>query len=198
MKGIHENILDFEILETGNIKTIVFVDSSQYMENPEKPILEIILPGTNKYVLVNISPRNVNTFTSNSLNLTPTLLNNNSLIDLPDGVYVFKYKICPYQYVNRVKTHLRVTNLVNDLNVLLDYLNPDIDDDYDDLKQEIVDIFVLIESAKASAILGNTNRASNKYQLADRAVRKITDRLEAENKKYREHGLLSVRKNHRV
>lgn len=174
-KGVHQNILDFEILETGNVKTLVFVDSSEYYENPEKPLLEVILPGLTKYLLVNIIPRKVNTFTSNTLNITPAILNECDLIDLPDGVYNFKYKICPYQYVNRVKTFLRVTSLLCRLNIVLDTLNF-ADCNEDDLKREITDIFILIESAKASAILGNTGRASNKYHLADKKVCILLDK----------------------
>jgi hypothetical protein len=54
MLGLHTNILDFEVLETGNLKTIVFVDSSQYMEEPDRPLLEVILPGHTKFFLVNV------------------------------------------------------------------------------------------------------------------------------------------------
>ena len=176
MKGTHQNFLDFEVVDTGNLKTLVFIDSSQYIENPEKPILEIILPGMNKYILINIAARKVNTFTSNTLNLTPTILNDCSLLDLPDGVYVFKYKICPYQYINRVKTYLRVTNILSRLKTVLDTLQF-ADCNEDDIKEEITNIFILIESAKASAELGNTDRASNKYQLADKKVNFLLDKL---------------------
>lgn len=175
-KGIHEHILDFEILETGNIKTLVFVDSSQYMENPESPLLEIILPGMNKYLLVNIQPRKVNTFNSNTLNLTPTILNDCDIIDLPDGVYSFKYKICPYKYINRVKNYLRTTNLDCKLNRFLDtfeFSDKIIDVD----KATIIDINILRDSAKASAELGNNDRASNKYKLANDKVNSLLDKL---------------------
>lgn len=184
MKGIHENILDFEIIETGNLKTLVFIDSSQYMQNPEKPLLEIILPGMNKYLLVNIQPRKVNTFNSNTLNLTPTIINNCDLIDLPDGVYSFKYKICPYKYINRVKYFLRVTNLLSRLNTVLDTFEfSDCTIEADDKTQrEIVNIYILIESAKASAELGNKERASNKYKLADKKVNCLLEKLKIKSK----------------
>lgn len=184
MKGVHEHILDFEILETGNLKTLVFIDSSQYMENPEKPLLEIILPGMNKYLLVNIQPRKVNTFNSNTLNLTPTILNDCNLIDLPDGVYSFKYKICPYKYINRVKIYLRVTNLLISLKKVLDDLSlSDCTISSDNgIKDAILDIFILIESAKASAELGNKERASNKYHIADKKVSCLLEKLKTKSK----------------
>lgn len=182
MKGINEHILDFEILETKNTKTLVFVDSSEYMENPEKPLLEIVLPGTNRYVLVNISPRKINTFTSNTLGLTQQVLADCQITDLPDGVYTLKYKICPYRYINRTKYFLRTTALLKKLTKVLDDLDLSdctISSDRD-LRNEIADIFILIESARASAELANTDRASSKYQLADKKITKI---LQSLNKK---------------
>jgi hypothetical protein len=65
--GISKSILDFEVLETGNELTLVIIDSSQYIEYPERPLLEITLPGFNKYVLVNFIASSVNTFNSNTL-----------------------------------------------------------------------------------------------------------------------------------
>lgn len=176
MKGIHQNILNFFILDTNDPKSMVFVDASEYIENPEKPILEIVLPGMNKYLLVNISPRKVNTFTSNTFNLTPTILNECETIDLPDGIYRFKYKICPYKYINRVKYYLRITSLSNKLNHILDKLDCEIELS-EKLKQEIIDILILIESAKASAELGNNEKASNKYKLADKKTNILVDKI---------------------
>lgn len=180
MKGVHQHILDFEIIETGNLKTIVFIDSSQYMENPESPLLEITIPGTNKYLLVAIQPRKVNTFNSNTLNLTPYILNDCDLIDLPDGVYSYKYKICPYQYINRAKYYLRATKLLNSLDIFLDSFEFS-DKIADEDRSTIIDINILIESAKASAELGNTERASNKYHLADKKVKSLLDKLKTKS-----------------
>lgn len=179
MKGIHSHWLDFSILETNSPQTLVFLDTSEYFENPEQPLLEITLPGQNKYFLVNIAARKVNTFNSNTIGLTEVLENCN-LIDLPDGVYKFKYKICPYQYVNRIKYHLRTTVFQKSLNILLDSLE---DSDCSarqekKLKATLIETFLLIESAKASAELGHVDKASDKYQQALKTVNTLLDKLQ--------------------
>lgn len=111
MKGLRQNILDFEILQTGNPKTMVFLDSSDYKdEQPDKPLLEVTFPGYNKYFIVNVKARSVNTFNSNTLGLTD-LLNNDEMVDLPDGLYKLRYKICPYTTNFKDKVYFRTTLL---------------------------------------------------------------------------------------
>ena len=170
-RGIRSHFLNFEVLDTGNTKTLVFLDSSEYFENPETPLLEVTLPGARKYFLVNVAARKVNTFNANTLGLT-AVLNNESLIDLPDGVYTLTYKICPYKYLNRTKYFLRATKLHQDINRLLDDLEESdcVMREEKKLKMESVEIFLLIESAKASAELNHPEKASDKYQQAAKRV----------------------------
>lgn len=166
-KGIHQNYLNFFILDTDDTKTLIFVDTSDYMQNPENPLLEVAMPGMNKYTLVNIVARKINSLSSNSLNITPQVLNECDLLDLPDGVWTFKYKICPYEYINISKVYLRTVNLMKKLNSIV----KDIDDTSDeDSKSEILDIFILMQSARASAELGHIQKASDKYNIANEKV----------------------------
>lgn len=166
MKGIKKHILDFEIIPTGNPKTLVFVDSSYYFAEPERPLLEVTFPGYSNYFLVNVQARKVNTFNSNTLGLTE-LLNADCLVDLPDGVYTFRYKICPYDKVYTDKLHFRTTQIENRLADLYDKLDAsDCEKSTNPaLLQEIATITALIEGAKA-LVEKNTKKANSFYKLA--------------------------------
>lgn len=172
MLGIHRNHLDFEILETGNIKTLVFVDSSQYMEPPDRPLLEVFLPGFNKYLLTNVIANQVNTFNSNTLGLGPSL-NVNFLQDLPDGVWSFRYKICPYTLIFIDKKHMRVTQLQCKLNDLYNHLSldgcecPTQTDEF--IQKQLTRINILIEGAKSVVNLDSV-KAGKYYHLANKLI----------------------------
>lgn len=177
MLGLHENFLDFEILETGNTKTLVFLDSSTYMENPEKPLLEVIMPGYTKYFLVNINANKINTFNSSNLGINQVLFQTD-LVDLPDGIWKFKYKICPYKYVYKVLTKIRITTLLKKLEVL--YNQVDLRDcagkEDRDLETAFVKIDLLIQGSKA-AVEKNPKLAQEYYQLADKLIQKQLDKF---------------------
>jgi hypothetical protein len=175
MQGIHRTYLDFEILETGNPKTLVFVDSSQYMEAPDRPLLEVFLPGFNKYLLTNVVAGQVNTFNSSTLGLNETL-NINFLQELPDGVWSFRFKICPYDLVYIDKKHMRVTQLVAKLNFLYNELSidgcscPTKTDAF--IQSELTRIHILIEGAKAVVNIDSV-KAYKYYQLADKMIEQL-------------------------
>lgn len=177
MAGIHKHILDFEILELGNPKTIVFVDASQYMETPERPLLEIIPPGYNKYFLVNVQAGKVNTFNSSTIGFH-TVLNQSELIDLPDGIWEYKYKICPYKYVYVTKRFLKSSLLNNRIEYLyerIDLQECHVKED-EALKKDLVEVHLLIEGAKSTANK-NPEKASSYYKLADKLVGKLLDKF---------------------
>src|SRR3954463_4543906 len=95
--GLQFNTIDFEILDIDNLKNIVFVDLSKYYQAPEGPLLEILLPGSMQYLMAQIQPNKINILDSNTIGLS-NIFETNCAVDLPDGVYTFKYKICPYDY----------------------------------------------------------------------------------------------------
>lgn len=177
MVGIHKHNLDFEILDTGNTKTLVFVDSSEYMEEPEKPLLEVIMPGFNKYQLVNIIPKRVNTFNSSTLNINQ-VLHQECLIDLPDGLWQFKYKICPYKSVHVSKNYMRTAILQQKISYLEDRINlADCRSKEDEeLKSELLNIYILVEGSKNLANR-NGKKAASYYQLADKLVSKLLNKF---------------------
>lgn len=170
MKGIKRQILDFEIIPTGNPKTLVFIDSSNYFSEPEKPLLEVTLPGYSKYFLLNVVARKVNTFNSNTIGLT-SLLNGDVLVDLPDGIYSFRYKICPYDKAFIDKKFFRTTLIEFKLADLYDQLEKEDCTRKEDkeLQQQLAEIVVLIEGAKALANK-NEKKATKFYQLADSLI----------------------------
>lgn len=175
--GLHKSILDFEILETGNTKTLVFVDSSQYDGEPDRPLVEVTLPGYTKYFLANVTAKQVNTFNSSTLGWNQVLVES-KLVDLPDGIWKFKYKICPYKYIYKVKYHMRVTQLLKKLELLFNEieLTDCSSKDDDELQKIIGKIYILIEGAK-SVVNKDTNKAYEWYQLANKLVEKQLDKF---------------------
>lgn len=172
--GIKKNILDFEILSTGNPKTLVFLDSSEYMTEPERPLLELTLPGHSKYFLLNVVARKVNTFNSNTIGLSE-VFDSNCLVELPDGVYTAKFKICPYDKVWIQKSFLRTTLLEKSLDKILTYINLDCEKE----KKIFVDIMVLIEAAKANVknniIKKGIEQFAAAIELTSDFLRKLTN-----------------------
>lgn len=164
MKGLKRHILDFEIVPTGNPKTLVFVDSSQYMGVPERPLLEVTLPGYTKYFLLNVTASMVNTFNSNTIGLT-SLLNGDSLVNLPDGIYSFRYKICPYTSAFIDKAFFRTTLLEERLLVLYDRLDNCSSCAPKNVLLELAQVVALIEGAK-QIVHKNQKKANEFYQLA--------------------------------
>lgn len=177
MKGLKKHILDFEIIPTGNPKTLVFIDSSDYFTEPEKPLLEVTLPGYSKYFLVNIVARKVNTFNSNTVGLTD-LLNDDDIVDLPDGIYSFRYKICPYDKAFVDKKHFRTTLIDQKLASLYDQIDTTDCSTKEDRIHEynLVEVHALIEGAKA-IVNKNEKKANSFYQLASKLIDKLSNKV---------------------
>lgn len=178
--GLRKNTLDFEILPNSNPKTMIFVDASDYLdEHPERPLLEITPPGYAKYFLVNIVARKVNILNASNIGLNVTLKTSH-LTDLIDGVYTLKYKVCPYDKAFCYKYHLRTTILECNIRKIYNFLDDaecDIKGD-SKLRQEIVDIMLLIATGKAQAEEGKPSKASESYQKASKKANQLIDKLE--------------------
>lgn len=177
MKGLKRHIVDFEIIPTGNPKTLVFIDASNYYTEPERPLLEITMPGFNKYFLVNIVARKVNTFNSNTIGLTE-LVNNGDLTNLPDGAYHFRFKVCPYETVFKDKVFFRTTLIEQRLSELYDKLGATECTKATDSQtlRDIVEVHALIEGAKV-IVCKNETKANQFYQLASALIDSISEKL---------------------
>lgn len=177
MKGLKQHILDFEIVATGNPKTLVFIDASEYYTQPERPLLEVTLPGYEKYFLVNIAARQVNTFNSNTIGLSE-LLNNGNIVNLPDGAYHFRFKVCPYEYAFKDKVYFRTTLIEQRLSEVYEKLETtDCSKTQDGaIMRDIVEIHALIEGAKA-VVCKNEKKANEFYQLASKLIDSVLQKL---------------------
>lgn len=179
---IHQQVLDFEILRTGNPKTIVFMDSSDYFENPDKPLLQITPPGYSRYLVVNINARHITAINSLMLGISQIMETSNA-VNLPDGVWKFRYAICPYDKLFIQKFHLRTVDIRAKLNQITDYLDfsdCDIKEDQK-IKNEYVDILLLLSYGEARADLGFPEQASDAYNKANKKVIKLYEKLTKRN-----------------
>ena len=175
---IHQQSLDFEILKTGNPKTIVFLDSSDYFENPDRPILQITPPGYSRYLVVNINARHINTLNSLMLGISQTMGTSNP-VNLADGVWKLRYMICPYDKLYVQKYHLRTVEIRAKLSQITDYLDfsdCDVKEDQK-IKLEYVDILLLLSYGEARAELGFPEQASDAYHKANKKVIKLYEKL---------------------
>jgi hypothetical protein len=177
MKGLKRHIIDFEIIPTGNPNTLVFIDSSDYFTDPEKPLLEVTLPGYSEYFLVNVAARKVNTFNSNTIGLT-SALNGDKIVQLPDGIYSFRYKICPYEVAFKDKKHFRTTLLEEKIAKLYEKIEDSDCSTKEDrqLEYELVEIHCLLEGAKL-VVNKNEKKAYSFYQTASKLVDKLINKL---------------------
>lgn len=179
--GKNRHYISFEILSGGNPEVLLFMDTSQYYTAPESPIAEITPPGYTIPFLVNIIYNKINVINSGTIGISD-ILESKCLAVLPDGVWKFKYKICPYDQLFVIGYDLRTTSLektLEDIYEALDFSDCDIAED-DKLKKDIIDITLAIASGKANARKGNIKKAGTLYQIANelavRTLRKVNDR----------------------
>lgn len=178
MIGLNQNFIDFDILDNDNTKNIVFLDMSKYFESPSNPILEIYLPGSSKYLMAQIQPGKINVLDSNTIGLS-SIFTTNVPMDLPDGVYTFTYKFCPYENYRSTKYKLRTTFLDRDIQKIYDnvQLSECPTETVEGIKKDLLDIYIFIESAKANAQLNKPDRASKDFEIASNKVKKLTDKI---------------------
>jgi hypothetical protein len=166
--------LDFEIVDTNNSKTIVFIDSSNYFEEPELPVLEIVPPYFNQVFKVNISARKVNTINSSTMGLTEFLPNDYPM-DFPDGIYKFTYGICPYQF-NVIKYRVRTTELDKCLNDIYNKLSCNLYTN-ESIQKELLQVFLAKESAKANAELFFLGNAESDFKIAQEKAQLLYNKI---------------------
>ena len=172
--GIETYNIDFLILESNDPKTIVLLDRSTYLTTPEKPRLEVTPPGFTGYIEI---PYNINGITildSDSLLLTANC-EYVELADLPDGVWIIKQKVCPYDELFIKKYYLKTQCLEHLYNsALLKMGETNIDCDViSGINTMIIEIEILLKTAKLEAARGNVRDATKKYQYASKRINKF-------------------------
>lgn len=104
---INISSLDFDVLDILNPKILYLKDASVY--NPdlevEQPILQIKMP-SGEQLIKNITENFDLAYNSTDLGITTTSIVN-ALVELPDGIYVIRYSICPNDEMYVENTFLR-------------------------------------------------------------------------------------------
>lgn len=165
---IQTNVLDFDILEVLDPKSISIIDKSSYLDGrPDKPTLEVLAPGYSKSHLVPFRPFNINIVNAGQLNIGC-----GSNVNLPDGVYCITLRVCPQEEVFITKTYLK-TDLIDyeyDQKLLMILNNRQLSED---LKRKFQDIELILMAAKSHAKNGNTKEATSLYHKAQKYLDKI-------------------------
>jgi hypothetical protein len=96
-------MLRFEILDTGNTKTIIFLDESEYQERPGNPMLEVQFPSLSAAYRIQIRPKETNSITTKLIGFTK------EIEEFPDGLYNLVYSIDPNHLNFICKKYFRLT-----------------------------------------------------------------------------------------
>lgn len=168
--------LDFLILDSNDSKSIVILDRSHYLDVPEKPLLEITLPGFTGHVELTYNVNGITVLDSDALCLTQAC-DYSGLADLPDGIYQIKMKVCPYDTLFVKKCYLKTQVLENVYADALLSLDDVCSDDLPKLKELIIDIDILIKGAKAETAYCNVEKAINKYIAAFKLLEKLNKKI---------------------
>jgi hypothetical protein len=166
--NIKSNKLNFEIVESLDPKVLSFLDTSTYLEkSPDKPLVEVLVPGYSKSVIVPYKVNRFNTLSAGQLNITCGTNDN-----MPDGVYQLTIRVCPYEVVFCTKYYLKTDLLQYEIDdILLNILYKQ--ELSDSIKKSINTMFVLLESAKVHARNGNIEEATEMYKKIQKLVTKI-------------------------
>ena len=167
---IHNSHLSFLELPTHNLKTIALADTSYYNPNSiiTGNILQIRLPDRDKVIELPYNSNGVTILNSNSLGIT-NIVDEQFLIDLPDGAYTAKISICPYDQFWFESTWYRIDQLQCkyynailklDLSQCQECFSPEVDNEIWTAKR-------FIDGIKANVEQGNINQASKLYNVAN-------------------------------
>lgn len=175
--GIESYKIDFSVLDDNNPDTLIILDKSNYLDTPEKPLLDITLPGYTGYIEVPYKPSQISLYNSDSLNLTIPQ-DGDCLAALPDGVYQLTMKICPYDEFFTTRYHLKSSQFnIAYQEILLLYDDNTSCYSQQDLQAAIIELDILIQSAKAETDRGNIDRATEKYRTAIKKLAAVNKKL---------------------
>lgn len=169
--------IDFAVLETNDPKKLVLLDQSNYLDVAEKPMLFITPPGFTGHLEVPYTPNSLIILDSDKIGLTEPC-NYDYLANLPDGVWQITMAVCPYKELFAKKCYLKTTQLeaqYRDLLLKLDVGSPCMEDKK--LKENIIDLDILIQSAKAEITYCNIEKAAAKYKTALSKIETINKNL---------------------
>jgi frataxin-like iron-binding protein CyaY len=176
MPTIYRSYLNIAPIEIGNVFTITVIDTSSYFAYPDTPLLDVWMPGYVVPFVVPFKASLVNTYNSASLGLND-FLKTEGLAVLADGIWKFRYSVCPHDQLFIYKTYMKTTLLDEKIKQIynkIDLLKCE-NNDTDYLKNRVVQIQILRESAKAVVEI-NEQKASGDYQAATKLADDILKR----------------------
>lgn len=176
----NNTILDFNVIDTHNSKTIGIADSSTYDPNiaVANATLEITPPGGFNKVALPFQMGSVNTYNSNNVNIT-SACNFEGLTDLPDGIWLIRYSTKPNLTSFISKVWLRTTAIECRLQgaLLKTLLNEDANAfvTMEKDRKFLLDIQLYIDGAISAANRANDKIAMELYNKASKMLDKFTN-----------------------
>jgi hypothetical protein len=176
MPTIYRSYLNIAPMETGNPFTITVFDASSYFTHPDSPILSVFLPGYTEPFVVPFRPSLANTYNSSNLGLD-ALLQLPGLSVLADGIWKFRYSVCPHDQVFVDRVYMRTTLLDEKIKQIYNKIDLRAceSNDIDYLKNRVLQIQILREGAKAVVEI-NEKKAFGDYQAANQLADDILKR----------------------
>lgn len=156
--------LDFNILETNNPKTLVFVDESIYNDlSPIFPTLQVRFPDMEKVYKTLIRTEKVNSIYTTSIGFSTAISN------FPDGVYDLKYSIEPHNINYVCKKYMKVDNAYTSLKEIACNINNK-DEKY---FSKLGEIHLLLLSAQLE-VNCDSCQANEYLKLANKLISKLS------------------------
>lgn len=156
--------LDFNILQTGNPQTLVFVDESNYAENSVIfPTLQIKFPNIDRVYKVLIRTEKVNAIYTNMVGFST------AVSDFPDGLYELRYSIEPHSTSYVCKKYMKVDSAYKKLSdIICKITNKD-----DKYFNKLGEINLLLLSSQLEANC-NCSLANEEFALANKLISKLS------------------------
>lgn len=175
-----KTILDIDIIDTHNNLTIGIADASTYDPNIPiaNPSIEITPPGGFSKVTLPFSPKSINTINSNLVGITISC-DYNSLRELPDGIWTFRYSIKPNltSYVDRYYMRTAIIECKLQGLLLKNLMNDKLDSTKRDQNlKSILDAEILIEGSISAANRADIQTSLELYRKADKLLDIISDK----------------------
>lgn len=177
MADLTQVIIDFHVFSVYDPKTLVVTDNSNWLHIESEPsIIEVTFPGSTKPLVFNFLKNSVNTFNSHTLLLTCITGNCNeeTYIDLPDGIYTITLKGSPDTF-QTTKYHLKTDRLQMKQDDLLTQIGFDYHIDKADERKRIEEVDFLRKVAQAHIRRENVGEAKRFFDLATEQLKRLEE-----------------------
>jgi len=170
--------LSFSVIDSKSCSTVAIFDTSYYnpLQEIKNPTLQVISPFDSVAVELRYYKNGVVILNSNTLKIT-NVLNNEDLVDLPDGMYTAKMSVCPDDQFYYEKSWFRTCQIQCKYKKAL--LKLDISEcsacfDKEKLAQ-LQRVNIYIQGVEANVENCNIVQAQKLYKAADKLLNNILD-----------------------